>query len=571
MTDMKRQKSIKAAATISITLCALCISCTSDEQAVTSGEPIAFTATGIASPATRSTINGDWEDTSGKSVAVQIGSEVKKYTITPSGDNTTASIDAAIGITPFYWNSSTETKTVTAWYPYSASDPISSWAVNADQSTDDNYIASDLLKASQEITYGNTALEFTHQVAKITVKVNISNLPSTATLTGATLKGVSGVKDEATAITMHPTTTATTYEAIVMPQSPTSATVVLAIDGIGNYTYTFENVNWEVANSYTYNLTVKGNEIELTGGVITPWNSETKEEDMTMTPNLSGYAGYTIKDVSTISGEVPDKTILTGTTTNGITIAAGATVVLYNINTSSTSTSAIKCNGDATIYLVGVNKATTTEYECCGIEVGPSGTTLTIDGNGSIEANATSFDFGAGIGSGGNSSCGNITINGGTVTATGGSCGAGIGSGGDYSSCGNITINGGTVTATGGFYGAGIGSGYYSSSCGNITINGGTVTATGGEYAAGIGSGEYHSSCGDITINGGTVTATGGRYAAGIGSGEGYSSCGDISISGNVTSVIATKGSNAPNSIGADGSSTCGTVTIEDETKVTQK
>jgi len=474
---MNKKKTYQAAATISITLCALCISCTSDEQAITSGEPIAFTATGIASPATRSTINGDWEDTSGKSVAVQIGSEVKKYTITPSSDNTTASIDAATGITPFYWNSSTETKTVTAWYPYSASDPISSWAVNADQSTDDNYIASDLLKASQEITYGNTALEFTHQVAKITVKVNISNLPSTATLTGATLKGVSGVKDEATAITMHPTTTATTYEAIVMPQSPTSATVVLAIDGIGNYTYTFENVNWEVANSYTYNLTVKGSEIELTGGVITPWNSETKEENMTMTPNLSGY---TIKDVSTIGGEVPDKTILTGTTTNGITIAAGATVVLCNANINTSSTSAIKCNGDATIYLVGVNKATTTEYECCGIEVGPSGTTLTIDGNGSIEANATSIYFGAGIGSG------------------------------------------------------------------------------------------EGNSCGDITINGGTVTATGGIYVAGIGSGF-LSSCDDISISGNVTSVIATKGSYAPNSIGACAHSTCGTVTIEDETKVTQK
>jgi hypothetical protein len=38
-----------------------------------------------------------------------------------------------------------------------------------------------------------------------------------------------------------------------------------------------------------------------------------------------------------------------------------------------------------------------------------------------------------------------------------------------------------------------------------------------------------------------------------------------------VTSVTATKGSNAPNSIGAGrGESTCGTVTIEDPSKVTQ-
>ena len=52
-----------------------------------------------------------------------------------------------------------------------------------------------------------------------------------------------------------------------------------------------------------------------------------------------------------------------------------------------------------------------------GIRV-PTGATLTIDGGGSLES--TAGPYAAGIGGGRNSGCGAITINGGTVTATGG-------------------------------------------------------------------------------------------------------------------------------------------------------
>ena len=96
----------------------------------------------------------------------------------------------------------------------------------------------------------------------------------------------------------------------------------------------------------------------------------------------------------------------------------------------------------------------------------------------------------------------------GSLTATGGEYGAGIG-GGDYDSGENITITGGTVTATGGEYGAGIGGGRDGSGK-NITITGGTVTATGGEDGAGIGGGADGSGE-DITITRGTVNATGGQ------------------------------------------------------------
>ena len=145
-------------------------------------------------------------------------------------------------------------------------------------------------------------------------------------------------------------------------------------------------------------------------------------------------------------------------------------------------------------------------------------------GIGSLKATGGQYAAGIGnggyYGNGGNRSGENITITGGTVTATGGWGGAGIG-GGYYGSGKNITIKGGTVTATGGWGGAGIGGGGSYDGCSgkNITIKGGTVTATGGDKGAGIGGG-INGSGEDITINGGTVTADGGVNAAGIGGGE---------------------------------------------------
>ena len=113
----------------------------------------------------------------------------------------------------------------------------------------------------------------------------------------------------------------------------------------------------------------------------------------------------------------------------------------------------------------------------------------------------------------------NITITGGTVNATGNSSGAGIG-GGNCGSGKNITITDGTVNADGGYWAAGIGGGYGGNGE-DITITGGTVNADGGGggYGAGIGGG-YNSSGKNITITSGTVNATGGSNGgAGIGGG----------------------------------------------------
>ena len=78
--------------------------------------------------------------------------------------------------------------------------------------------------------------------------------------------------------------------------------------------------------------------------------------------------------------------------------------------------------------------------------------------------------------------------------------------------------------------------------CGNIVIEGGTITANGGNGCAGIGGG-WRATCGYISITHGTVTATGGDCSAGIGGGQ-QGKCGTISIAKTITSVTATKGNN---------------------------
>ena len=176
-----------------------------------------------------------------------------------------------------------------------------------------------------------------------------------------------------------------------------------------------------------------------------------------------------------------------------------------------------------------------------GLEKNTSEGTLTLkdDKNEAGSLKATGGENGAGIGGGNRGSGKNITIKGGTVNATGGLDGAGIGGGGENGSGENITIKGGTVNAAGGRFGAGIGGGLLGSGK-NITITDGTVNAAGGQFGAGIGGGDRGSGE-DITIKGGTVNADGGDYSAGIGGGE-QGNGEDITITGGTVTAAGSWG-----------------------------
>lgn len=151
---------------------------------------------------------------------------------------------------------------------------------------------------------------------------------------------------------------------------------------------------------------------------------------------------------------------------------------------------------------------------------------------------ATGGKYGAGIGAsftGGNQSTSNIVIEGGTIKATGGRDGAGIGGSG-YGAGGKvnkddpddrsqtITINGGNIVANG-IGGGGRGSNGRGG-FGAVTINGGHIQSV-NDKGAGIGGGwgEQDAGGADVLITGGVIEAE-GLGGAGIGGG-GSDSYGD--------------------------------------------
>ena len=226
----------------------------------------------------------------------------------------------------------------------------------------------------------------------------------------------------------------------------------------------------------------------------------------------------------------------------------------YDPNAYKTAVS-VTGSGNTNIELNG-NNTLTSGYGHAGLEhnkTDDSGT-LTIqdekndDGSAKGSASdttgsltATGGYHGAGIG-GSNEKDGQVTITGGEITATGGNGAAGIGGGdGDTDAVGgdgDVTISGGTITATGGSLGAaGIGGGAYGN--GTVTITDGDITAKAtGRYGAGIGGGygaipkdTLIGGNGTVTISGGTITeASGGYMAAGIGSG--FQGLGTVTIEG---------------------------------------
>ena len=148
---------------------------------------------------------------------------------------------------------------------------------------------------------------------------------------------------------------------------------------------------------------------------------------------------------------------------------------------------------------------------------------------------ATGGKYGAGIGAsftGGNQSTSNIVIEGGTIKATGGMDGAGIGGSG-YGAGGKlnkddpddrsqtITINGGNIVANG-IGGGGRGSNG-NGGFGAVTINGGHIQSV-NDKGAGIGGGwgSQYAGGADVLITGGEIEAE-GLGGAGIGGGGSHS------------------------------------------------
>ena len=273
------------------------------------------------------------------------------------------------------------------------------------------------------------------------------------------------------------------------------------------------------------------------------------------TNKVSQGANQEVEDTDTIIKNREDTA-----SSNTVTIDAGSdkvevTLKDVNIDTSSRNKAAVSVtgSGNTTIKLDGDNHLTGGN----GIYSNSIGS-LTISGGENDSLTAQGGDSRNGI----YSVSGDVTISGGTVTATGGNSTGSYGSGGDGIHSGSLTISGGTVTATGGGSTGsnGLGGRGICSDSGGVTISGGTVKATGGNGSDG-GSGISSSS--GVTVSDGTVTANGGN--GGNVSGDGIRSGGGLTVS---DGTVTAKGGNgdSKDGYGGDGIRSGGVVTISGNT-----
>ena len=174
-------------------------------------------------------------------------------------------------------------------------------------------------------------------------------------------------------------------------------------------------------------------------------------------------------------------------------IASGAVV---NLTLQGSSIELTSGSGQAAVYV-------------------PSGATLNISGEGGLQATVSGGNAAAIGGQGISGSAGLIQINSGTIIAQGAGAGAGIG-GVRNNAAQSIIINGGKVTATGGTVAGGTSApgigctGNY----GSIAINGGDITATGGSGQTSGIKGNVITSTGSplVTANGGISGNTSGFH-----------------------------------------------------------
>ena len=236
--------------------------CTQDDAVLLpeapEGIPMTFTAKGLNPTAatttgTRATVDGDWEGVT--TVAVQIGSEVKAYRVTPSADRLTATLSSD---DPYYWTG-TGLVTVSAWWPYTDGETaMPAVTVQADQ-RGDGYAKSDHIGVAEELLHyngGTPTLAFTHRTARISVTVS----GGTSSISSVRLTNLSTADGNPGEIIAHHAGSGIIYEALVAPQSVASGTAFVSISTTGGKTYVYrmqDNAKWTAGKEYEYAITIE--------------------------------------------------------------------------------------------------------------------------------------------------------------------------------------------------------------------------------------------------------------------------------------------------------------------------
>lgn len=278
-----------------------------DRNRLPDGEyPMVFTAKMAEQTNTRATSNNSW--VGGEEVAVQWENIVKKYTVTDYNE-----LSVADGLLPFYWLS-TENITVTAWYSHVYSDiRPTSFTVQTDQSSD-GYQQSDMLYASQEVTFAYKSITFKHLPTKIVVNLQNGDgvtedelINATVSIENQTITGViaddwSVPQETPGNISIIPNSIPAisdakrSVQALLVPQQMQNKKFIKVNIWGNDYFYTPINdtdANLESGKQYTYTIIVKKNGITVTASGATTWTKN--EVNVSSKYPLPGFTANELK------------------------------------------------------------------------------------------------------------------------------------------------------------------------------------------------------------------------------------------------------------------------------------
>ena len=260
-------------------------------------------------------------------------------------------------------------------------------------------------------------------------------------------------------------------------------------------------------------------------GIRVYWGDVTISGSTTVVTATGGTAGNNSYGIGADAGDVTisgsaEVTATGGTATGAYSNSYGIIAISYYNSESDFGGGNVNISTTANVIATG-GTAVKFSYGICA--VGDSVDGQHVNGNVTISGGTVTAKGGdRDTASYGIDADGNLTISGGTVQATGGT--ASSVSSGIRVYYGDVTISGSTtkVTATGGAAnGASCDSHGIYAFLGSVKIEGGEVTATGGtasgSYSTGISAEK------DVTISGGTVTATGSAasgFSYGISAGK---------------------------------------------------
>ena len=311
-----------------------------------SNVPVRLTSTTLTADVTRAAqnLNEDYI-TSGENISVKVGSSTYTYQAGAAGALTDITGESASD--KAYYPASGSVA-IYAWYPQGAP---TSGSVNADQTSDANYKASDVMFASPgSFTKAQGAtpvpLAFSHQMAKI--EVNVTAGAGVGAITGVTLKNVNRAYDfnqTTGAVTTSGSTlsdiTMTNNGAVVFPAQTHAASALLAISTEGGTaTYTLDaSKEFQAGKRYVMNITVTAQAVGATTS-IGAWSNDAG------VINVGSQGELTIAAIAaqtyTGSAITPAITVTDG----GEAVASGDYQVYYTNNTNA---------GTATVYAVGKN------------------------------------------------------------------------------------------------------------------------------------------------------------------------------------------------------------------------